>query len=104
MRWILLVVALSAVAGCSRPSKQDCEKACRHHMELWTAVDRSEAAPEVRAQAEAKRLEWEKNRDNPEFKELKKCVDNCAERGKQSQVDCILKAEQFADAKACWKQ
>ena len=99
---LVATVWTSCVFG-PRPSHEQCEKACLkraklYHDDQWSKKI-SAASETERAQLEKQRaLDWQRiaTSDEP-----KACVAHCNRPGNQEQVDCIMKAETLAEARAC---
>lgn len=110
MKWLnkVLVVFLlcGSVIGCSRPSKKKCEEACWHQAKLvyWELAEAEIAkAPEpeqakTRADLQAK---WDALVADTENPQPKVCTEMCTKQGRQTEVDCIIKAKTAKAAKAC---
>ena len=102
MRLGLLVVALSLVVGCSRPSAKDCEEAIRNWYSLvfWETAEKeiSAAPPEKRDQM---RIDKAKEKDAMLEKGLTLAINQCRASRDKDGVKCMKAATTAAEAKKC---
>jgi hypothetical protein len=94
------------LAGCAAPGEKQCKEACLRYSKLyqdeqWAGKLASAATPAERTELEAeKAAEWDDIANNPE-RGLGGCVASCDRPLRQGMVDCLMKAETFAQAKDC---
>ena len=104
MRFGLLIVALSLVVGCSRPSAKDCEESIRNWYTLvyWekAEVEIAAAPPEKRDQM---RIEMSKKKDEDLEKGITLAINQCRASRDKDGVKCMKAATTAAEAKKCRK-
>jgi hypothetical protein len=102
MRGLAVLLTLSLVVGCSRPSAKDCEEAIRNWYTLvfWEKAEQEIAAapPEKRDQM---RIDKSKEKDAMLEKGITLAINQCRSSRDKDGVKCMKAASTAAEAKKC---
>jgi hypothetical protein len=100
------LLALAALAGCQRPSAEQCERICWRYNELafWERfeVEARNLAPEARDKLRAERQKtWADMKARKFDPGLENCLRECRSGGSPDDVACVERARTEADAREC---
>ena len=102
----LVALAVASLAGCQKPTGEQCERICWRYNELayWERFE-SEArnlAPAAREKLRAERQKaWAAMRARKFDPQLENCIRDCRRGASLDDVACMEKARTTAEAKAC---
>jgi hypothetical protein len=98
--WILLVV--SGLAACKKPSVQECDKACRNANRLLFWDEAEKAAAEL---PESERAAFMKSKEEQFHSTLQAgidhCIAQCRSADNDAQIKCLTDAKTADDVRKC---
>ncbi|HUS63020.1 MAG TPA: hypothetical protein VMZ28_00710 [Kofleriaceae bacterium] len=108
LRTLLILVTLSAVAGCRRATPEQCDALCMRYNELgyWERFEKDAAslAPDAREKLRAERQKaWDEIAKREFDPGRENCVKECRRSAKPDDIKCVEKAKTLAAAKDCLK-